>query len=75
MELEHYKSSVDKANSRLKEKQSELEDVLTRFQPLVKIHAEEKSLEEDRKERIERHWKADIGILEVMLSKYKIRTF
>ena len=40
MELEHYRVTVDKANSRLKEKESELEDVLTRFQPLVKIHAE-----------------------------------
>ena len=34
---------------------------------MVKIHAEEKSLEEDRKERIERHWKADLSILEIML--------
>ena len=40
MELEHYKVTVDKANTRLKEKEAELEDVLTRFQPLVKIHAE-----------------------------------
>ena len=75
MELEHYKLTLDKANSKLKEKESELEDVLTRFQPLVKIHAEEKSIEEDRKERIERHWKGDISILEVMLNRYKIRTF
>jgi len=42
---------------------------------LVKIHAEQKSLEEDRKERIERHWKADLGILDIMLKKYKIRIF
>jgi len=42
---------------------------------LVKIHAEEKTIEEDRKERIERHWKGDVGILEVMLKRYKIRTF
>ena len=75
MEMEHYKITVDKANARLKDKQAELEDVLTRFQPLVKIHAEEKSLEEDRKERIEKHWKADIGILEVMLEKHRIKTF
>jgi hypothetical protein len=53
----------------------ELEDVLTKFSPLVKIHADEKSLEEDRKERIERHWKADLSILEIMLKKYKIITF
>jgi hypothetical protein len=39
----------------------------------VKIHAGEKSLEEDRKERIERHWKADIALLEVLLEKHKIR--
>lgn len=52
-----------------------MEDVLTRFSPLVKIHADEKSLEEDRKERIERHWKADLAILEIMLRKYKIATF
>lgn len=49
--------------------------MLTRFSPLVKIHADEKSLEEDRRDRIERHWKADLSILEVMLRKYKIRTF
>lgn len=49
--------------------------MLTRFSPLVKIHADEKSLEQDRKERIDRHWKADLTILEVMLQKYKIRTF
>ena len=49
--------------------------MLTRFSPLVDIHTEKKSLEEDRKERIERHWKADLAILEIMLRKYRIRTF
>lgn len=75
MEIEYYKSALDKENVKLKEKELELEDVLTRFSPLVKIHAEEKTLEEDRKERIERHWKADVGILEIMLRKHKIISF
>lgn len=52
MELEYYKLSLDKSTGRLKQKENELEDVLTRFSPLVKIHADEKSLEEDRKDRI-----------------------
>jgi hypothetical protein len=50
-------------------------DILTKFSPLVKIHAGEKSIEEDRKERIERHWKADVAILDVLLRKYRIKVF
>lgn len=75
IEVEFFKMSLDKSAGRLKEKELELEDVLTRFSPLVKIHADEKSLEEDRQERLERHWKADLALLEIMLRKYRIRTF
>jgi hypothetical protein len=39
MELDYYKSALDKENDKLKNKELELEDVLTRFSPLVKIHA------------------------------------
>ena len=52
-----------KLRNRLEEKEHELLDILTKFSPLVKIHAGEKSIEQDRKERIERHWKADVAIL------------
>ena len=52
MQLEALKLEIDKNAGKLKQKELELEDVLTRFSPLVKIHADEKSLEEDRKERI-----------------------
>ena len=41
-----------KIRNRLEEKEHELLDILTKFSPLVKIHAGEKSIEEDRKERI-----------------------
>jgi hypothetical protein len=75
MEIEYLKLTNQQSSTKLKEKELELEDVLTRFSPLVKIHADEKSFEEDRKERIERHWKADLAILDIMLKKYRIRTF
>lgn len=46
-----------------------------KFSPLVKIHAGEKSIEDDRKERIEKHWKAEVRMLEVLLKKYRIKVF
>lgn len=73
--MEYLKLELSKNATKLKEKEQEFEDMLTRFSPLVKIHADEKTLEEDRQERIDRHWKADLAILEIMLRKYKIRTF
>lgn len=33
------------------------------------------SLEEERKQKIEKHIKADIGLLEVILGKHKIGNF
>lgn len=74
-EIELMRHKLDKTSQSLEEKQQELLDILTRFSPLVKIHAGEKSVEEDRKERIERHWKADLGLLEIILERYRIRVF
>jgi hypothetical protein len=64
---------IQRLESSLRDKQAEYEDVLRRFAPLVLISAGKKSLEDDRRERIERHWKADIALLEVLLEKHKIR--
>jgi hypothetical protein len=69
------KINEKKIRNRLEEKEQELLDILTKFSPLVKIHAGEKSFEEDRKERIERHWKADVALLDVLLRKYKIKVW
>jgi hypothetical protein len=44
MEIDYMKLNLEKNVGKLKEKELELEDVLTRFSPLVKIHADEKSL-------------------------------
>lgn len=51
-ELEVLKLNEKKLRNRLEEKEHELLDILTKFSPLVKIHAGEKSIEQDRKERI-----------------------
>jgi hypothetical protein len=40
MEIEYLKLTNDQNATKLKEKELELEDVLTRFSPLVKIHAD-----------------------------------
>lgn len=64
---------IQRLESSLRDKQAEYEDVLRRFAPLVLISAGKKSLEDDRRERIERHWKADIALLVVLLEKHKIQ--
>lgn len=66
---------IQKLEATLKEKQTELYGILEQFAPLVKIHSKEKTVEDDRHERIEKHWKADIALLEVLLEKHKIRAF
>lgn len=43
-EIELFKHKLAKMTKSLDEKQQELLDMLTRFSPLVKIHAEEKSV-------------------------------
>lgn len=71
--IESLSDEVQRLSKSLKDKQQELTDILTRFAPLVSIHSEEISLEEDRKQRIDKHWKADVAILDAMLKQYRIK--
>jgi hypothetical protein len=66
---------IQRLEKSLSAKQEEIKNILTRFVPLLRIQAGEVSIEQDRKERIERHWKADLSILEVLLKQYKIKMF
>lgn len=73
--MEVMKLEMQKLRKELTEKHEEFEDLLKRFTPLVKIHAGEKTIEQDRRERMERHWKADIALLQILLDKHKIQVF
>lgn len=47
-------------------------EILERFSPLMEYKLNAQSIEVERKEKIERHYKANVDLLSVMLDKYSI---
>lgn len=73
MRISSLEEEVQRLENALMKKQEETADILTRFIPLLRLQTGEMTLEQDRKDRIQRHWKADLSILEVLLRQYKIK--